>query len=131
MGVRFPSVQSTTFVGPLPANANETVVITTPPFTPPLDNSIVLIVWTFVYTPQTGNSNSTFLIRRGTTVAGAQVNVQSRVFGLGSGNTVTMSGCYFDSPGAVSGIQYSLTIQQNGATAAGTPVDQCMFVFAL
>jgi len=42
MGVRFPSVSSTTFIGPLPASAAETALITSPTLNLSLDNQVVM-----------------------------------------------------------------------------------------
>jgi hypothetical protein len=131
MGVRFPSAFSNTFIGPLPANATETVVCTTPPLTLPLDGATVILLWLFSYTAGTGNTTTGMLLRRGTTIAGALVNAATN-----SGQAVPtgpdiLSGCYFDTPGAVAGQQYSLTIQQFGASAAGTFRDVALLAFAL
>lgn len=130
MGVRFPSVQSNTFVGPLPASAVETVVVTSPPFTPPLDSAVILILWHFVLTAGASVTSHTFKLRRGATTAGVQVNqLISQTTPAGGFNIV--SGWYFDQPTAVTGQQYSLTIIQTGATGAGIAADQAILVFAL
>lgn len=131
MGVRFPSVSSNSFVGPLPANANETVVLTTPPLTVPLDFAPVTLLWYFCYLAGTGNTAALFNIRRGTTVGGALVSVAPDTSPAVAGAQTGYSGIYFDVPGAVAGQQYSLTIQQFAATAAGQFKDGAFIAFAL
>lgn len=131
MGVRFPSVQSNIFVGPLPANANETVVLTTPPLTISLDFSTVLLVWFFCYLAGTANTAALFNVRRGTTISGALVNVAPLTAPATAGAQSAYAACYFDVPGAVAGQQYSLTVQQFAATTAGQFKDGALLAFAL
>jgi len=131
MGVRFPSVQSNVFVGPLPANATETVVCTTPPFTPPQDFSVIFISWFFAFLAGTGVTSVFFNLRRGTTTGGAALRLNPWGLAQTASANGFFSGNYFDSPGAVAGLQYSLTIIQTGATAGGTQVDTAMLAFAL
>lgn len=131
MGVRFPSVFSTTFIGPLPASAAETVICTTPPLSPSLDFASILLFWTFALLAGTGTASVSMAIRRGTTVAGVTITPGSFVQILAAGQNGNVSGSWADTPGAVAGQQYSLTITQNGATAAGTPGNVALIAFAL
>lgn len=131
MGVRFPSIASTTFVGPLPANANETVILTTPPLNISLDFSQIIIEWACDILAGTGTTALVFRLRRGTTAAGALINAAAWTHTLAAGNTAVMSGVYVDTPGAVAGQQYSLTVVQTAATAAGTFNDGALLAFAL
>lgn len=130
MGVRYPSVQSNTIVAQLPASAVETVVVTTPPLTLPLDSAVVLILVYIAVTPGTGTTSLGFRIRRGTTTAGVLVNVAMNTLpSAGIGGFV--NAWYFDTPGAVTGQQYSATLAQNAGTGAGTITDVAMLAFAL
>jgi hypothetical protein len=131
MGVRFPSVFTNTFIGPLPANATETVILTTPPFSPPLDTSAIFFLWCSEINAGTGTTVLAHRIRRGTTAAGAFIGVQPWNALANVGNAFMLSGCYFDTPGAVGGQQYSLTVSQTGATVAGVWNDGALLVFAL
>jgi hypothetical protein len=131
MGVRFPSVASNTFVGPLPASAVETVVLTTPPISEPVDNAQILLFWFFVYAAGTGNTSALFHLRRGTTTAGASVGVANWPFPAVAAAVAGYSGWYFDFPGVVSGQQYSLTLVQTGASAAGTFNDGVLIAMVL
>ena len=65
MGVRFPSVATTTSVGVLPATGAETVVATTPPLNIPLDFAQVLLFWWFVGNTGAGTVGLVASIRRG------------------------------------------------------------------
>lgn len=131
MGVRFPSVSSTTFVGPLPANATETVILTTPPLTLSLDFAQVFLIWLACIITGASTTSLGYRIRRGTSIAGAFIGAivwqQTNV----AGNFVNMSGAYVDTPGAIAAQQYSLTVVQVGATAAGSYQDGSLLAFAL
>lgn len=131
MGVRFPSVASSVFVGPLPANANETVLLVTPPLNIPLDSAGVLLAWMADVLAGTGVSTHGYRIRRGTTTAGVQVGLASWSQTIAAVQTGLSSGVYFDAPGPVAGQQYALTLVQFGATAAGTYNDGSILAFAL
>lgn len=130
-GVRFPFVASTTFVGPLPANANETVILTTPPLNIPLDFAQIIIEWSCNITGGTGALAHVFRIRRGTTAGGLLVNAVGWQHIAAAAVVRTHSGQYVDTPGAVAGQQYSLTVVQTGVTAAGTFNDGVIFAYAL
>lgn len=131
MGVRFPSIATTFFVGPLPASAVETVILTTPPLNISLDFAQIIICWACNITAGTGTTGLTFRVRRGTTTGGPSVTATAWPLTLAAGNTGIGSGCYVDTPGAVAGQQYSLTVIQTGATVAGVYNDGCLLAFAL
>lgn len=131
MGVRFPSVASNTFVGPLPANATETVVLVTPPINEPIDNAQVILLWMADILAGTSTTSHQYRIRRGTTTAGATVNPNSWQSAVAAGAFLAMSGCYFDFPGIVAGQQYCLTVVQGAASAAGTWQDGCLLAMVL
>lgn len=129
MGVRFPSVQSNTIVN-VNFASSENVICTTPPLNIPLDFATVLLFWYLTMTSGTGTTNITPLIRRGTGITGTIINGNTND-NTTAGNTTRRSGVYFDTPGAVAGQQYSLTMTQIGASANGTILDVCLIAFAL
>jgi hypothetical protein len=131
MGVRFPSVATTTFIGPLPASAAETLVFTTPPINEPVDNAQVLILWSAVITPGTSTTSLVFRVRRGTLVTSPLVNAAGWGFTTVAANLLFCSGWYPDNPGVVAGQQYSLTVVQTADTVAGAFVDGSMIAMVL
>lgn len=131
MGVRFPSISSTTFIGPLPANANETILLTTPPLNISLDFSQIIIQWAGSITAGATVTGHQFRLRRGTTLAGALVFASTWVQAVTAANAGVFSGVYVDTPGAVAGQQYTLSLGQIGATGAGVFNDGCLLAFAL
>ncbi len=131
MGVRYPSVASNTFVGPLPASAVETVICVTPPLTLPLDGAQVLLLWFYAATVGASITSLQARIRRGTTAAGTTVNAAVWPSTTVAGNLFTQAGWYFDTPGNVAGQQYALTLVQNGATGASSIQDVAFLAFAL
>lgn len=130
MGVRFPSVASTTILGSIGAAGAEIVIITTPPINEPIDNAQVLIFWAAWVSVGTGISSITARLRRGTTVSGTQVNVNGLQQGT-AGQTQLYTGVYPDNPGVVAGLQYSLTMSAIGATGASTTNDACILAMVL
>lgn len=131
MGVRYPTVATKTFIGPLPASAVETIILTTPPLNLTLDFSQVQIFWYATMTAGTGTSSLIFQLRRGTSLTSPQINAANWAHTLAAASSAVMSGCYFDVPGPVAGQQYTLTVSQTGATAAGTFNDGALLAFAL
>jgi hypothetical protein len=131
MGVRFPSVASNTFIGPLPANATETVILTTPPINEPVDNAQVILLWFTSITAGTSTTSFQFKIRRGTTAAGAVILAGTCFVTVVAAQNYISSGCYFDFPGIVAGQQYSLTIIQGAATVGGTFLDGALMALVL
>jgi hypothetical protein len=131
MGVHFPSVSSTTFIGPLPASATETVVLTTPPINLSLDNAQVIIHWFVDILAGTNAASHIMRIRRGTTTGGTLIGASAWFNSVTAGNQVSASGTYVDTPGVVGGQQYSLTIVQSAATGAGTFNDGALVAYVL
>lgn len=131
MGVRFPSVATTTLSTLLPANANETVILVAPPLNISLDFAQIVLQWFTSIIAGTGTTAFVFRIRRGVGVTGAIVGLTTWTDNVVVGSSTLSSGVYVDTPGAVGGQQYSLTISQTGATAAGTYNDGCFLAFAL
>lgn len=131
MGVRWPSVVSTTFIGPLPANANETAVLTSPPLNIPVDSAQIIILWFANVTSGTGTNSFGYALRRGSGTAGPLLDSFGYFAAVTAGNTLAMSGVAVDTPGAVAEQQYTLTIQQAGASGAGTWRAGYLLAFAL
>src|SRR5229473_2284251 len=107
MGVRFPSVATTTVLG-VSIAGGETVMCTTPPLNIPLDFAQVLLFWYCILLSNTTGTTVTWRLRRGTTTAGALINVP-QTNPTGAAVQLMFSGCYIDTPGAVAAQQYSLT----------------------
>jgi hypothetical protein len=131
MGVRFPGVATTAIVNGSCPILTETVVLTTPPLSPPLDNAQVYLIWSLKL--NTGNQPQTlsYTLRRGTTNGGAVVGFQAQASEVAS-VILFRGGCYVDTPGVVAGQQYSLTL--NITTASGTAtaaLDGCLMAFVL
>lgn len=120
MGYRLASVFSTTFIGPLPAGAAETLVFTTPPISLPVDNTFVQLDFMCVILTGASTTALVYLIRRGTLVTSPLVTPTGIQDAAAAVTEVVTAGMWVDSPGAVGGVQYSLTVQQTAATAAGT-----------
>ncbi len=131
MGVRLPSVASTTFVGPLPASAAETVILVTPPISEPIDNAQVILEWQASITAGTACTSLVFRIRRGTLATGTFIGANAWSFTTVAANLTTVGGLYVDSPGSVAGQQYALTVVQTAATGAGTFSDGCLLAMCL
>jgi hypothetical protein len=131
MGVRFPSVFSTTFIGPLPVGAGETVCLTTPAFTPPLDGATIVILWNASISAGASVTSNNFRIRRGVDITGVQIATNPFNLVTSGGTLNALSGIVVDTPGAVTGVQYTLTVQQISSTGAGTWRDGIVFAFAL
>ncbi len=130
MGVRFPSVSSNTILNSPIVTSAETVVVTTPPLNLALDFAQILLFWYIVLTVGAAGNAIIPRLRRGTTIAGTLVNVAFNQTAV-AGNIVASSGSYADTPGAVAGQQYSLTMQVNAATANSTVQDVSLIAFAL
>lgn len=131
MGVRFPSVISNTFVGPLPAGAGETVVLTTPPISEPIDGAQVILLWQASITAGASVTSHVFHLRRGTTATDTGVGAGPWTDQIAAAAGRTSSGFYFDFPGVVAGQQYSLTVIQTAATGAGTWLDGALLAMVL
>lgn len=131
MGVRFPSAFSNAFIGPLPASNAETICFTTPPLTLPFDGAQVFILGYFTWTAGTGNTTTGFLCRRGATLTGALVSAANDAAQAVVGGPNSFASVWADVPGAVGGQQYTLTISQFGASAAGTFRNGGLLAFVL
>lgn len=130
MGVRFPGLGNTTIVTPAIAAAGETVLFTSSPLNLSLDFQQVMIFWFINWTVGTGTTSTAFRIRRGTTITATSVTANLTVTTAAS-SFASFSGCYIDSPGAVAGVQYSLTGNQTAGTGTASINDGCILVMAL
>jgi hypothetical protein len=131
MGIRNATAITNTFVGPLPASNTETVVLTTPPIQPCPDNSFVFLAWQATIVAGTSCTSLSYQIRRGTTTSGALVSVNPWKSVAIATDSYTAGGFYFDLPGVVAGQQYSLTVIQGAASAAGTWQDGALIAMVL
>jgi hypothetical protein len=131
MGVRFPSVASNTLLAANAVNNAETAVVTTPLLVPSLDGATIILLG-YVATSALGATTTSVAmrLRRGSGLGGIIVNVPQNTFGT-AGNTFSWAFCYFDTPGAVAGQQYTLTFQANAATANTNFTDAALIAFAL
>jgi hypothetical protein len=131
MGVRMFSCFTNTLIGPLPANATDTIVLTTPPVSPAIDNGQVIILGFVNMTAGASVTSHVFRLRRGTAV-------NSTAFPLSPWTNTTTAGSgsvtpiiYQDAPGVVAGQQYTLTMVQTAATGVGTWQDGCLLAIVL
>lgn len=130
MGVRFPSVVSNTIVNATVVTTAETVIATTPAFSPPVDGATVLVFAYCTFTIGASTNVLFFRLRRGTTTSGQLVQTVAAQ----ENNPVPIvcrSFLYFDQPSTFSGLQWSLTVAQQAATGNGTVNDVCIMAFAL
>jgi hypothetical protein len=131
MGVRLPSVASSTFVGPFPATNAETAILTTPPLNITQDFSQILLLASCNILAGASVTALVFRIRRGVGVGGTVVNANPWTVTLAAAASGGLAEFYFDTPGAVAGQQYTLTCSQTGATGASTFNDGALLAFAL
>jgi len=131
MGVRNATAITNTFVGPLPATAAETVILTTGPIQPAPDNSFVFLAWQATILAGTSVTSHVFRIRRGTTAGGTLIGAVGWQNAAIAAAQTTTGGFYFDLPGVVAGQQYSLTVVQTTASAAGTFEDGALIAMVL
>lgn len=130
MGVRFPSVGNNTIVNTTLVTTAETIVATSQPLTLALDFALITILWWVEVTFGTGTTTIVPRIRRGNTLTGSAINVGAGLNAT-AGQSVILNGVYVDTPGAVAGQQYSLTLAQGAATANGSIQDVAIVVFSL
>jgi len=131
MGVRLASVFSTTFIGPLPASAAETLVFTTGPIGLVEDFAQVILLWCCSITTGTSTTSLKYALRRGPLVTSPLVNVSTFAQTSAAGNLTTVTGVYVDNAAGISAPQYSLTVVQTACTVAGTFVDGALLAVVL
>lgn len=129
MGVRFPSVGSTT-AGTPSAPPSEWIAATSPPINQSIDGQVFLIIWSITYLGGAVGPQIAYNIRRGpltssTLITSGQVCTEvASVRYQRSGNTL-------DSPGIVANLQYSLSCNISNAATAVTVQDVSILVLAL
>ena len=109
---------STTVTNATVVTTTETVVQLSPGFSTTYDGDAVMMTGTIDFTTGTGTTAVTVRCRRGNGITGTQVGV-SEADTLAAGVSSPIGFDFVDFPGAVAGQQYSITIQQTGATANG------------
>ena len=101
------------------SGAVETVILTTSPVSTPGPNATVTLSGTIFLTAGTGAASATVQVRRGTTTAGTLVG-EAQYITVAAGGYYSVPFVIEDHPGDVAGQEYVVTIQEGGATAAGT-----------
>src|SRR6266852_58152 len=130
MGVRYPTVSTTTVLGVSISGAGESVMCTTLPLNIPLDFAQVILLWYCLWLTNTTGTTVAWRLRRGTTTAATLINV-SNTLPTGAAIQMAHSGIYVDTPGAVAGQQYSLSCLLAGGGGNAGGLDVAMIAFAL
>jgi hypothetical protein len=130
MGVRFPSVFSTTVLNSPIVTTAETVVVTTPGLVPPLDGATVFLLWMTQVTVGASSTGMVMTLRRGVAVASPAVQ-QFNTIPMTAGAGGLGCGIFVDTPGSVTGVQYSLTLSMTAATGNTTVNQAALLAFAL
>lgn len=131
MGVRFPSVFTTTLLGTVPSNGAETIILTTPPLNLPLDGAQVFLGWYLTPTAGAGSTGAVVTIRRGALLTSPVVLPGPTGTVVTAGAGATLAGWWVDTPGIVGGQQYTLTVSGAGTTGAWTMNQGCLLAFVL
>jgi hypothetical protein len=130
MGVRFPFVFTGTVLNPLPASAVETLFFTTPPFSPAFDFAVILVEAFLAITAGTGTTSVSISIRRGTLVTSPTL-LGLTPFTVAAGNSAMLRIVAQDTSGPLANVQYSMTVVQTGATAAGVANAGLLWAYSL
>lgn len=130
MGVHNASVGTIAGLGIYGAAGTEIIVFTTPPLNIPLDNSQITLAWYLQFNTGAGTTSYALRIRRGNALAGALVNILNQV-ACAAATVISCGGVYVDTPGAVGGQQYSLTLAGTGTSGAATFGDGSLIAFVL
>jgi hypothetical protein len=130
MGVRLPSVASTTLLTTVLTSVTETAFVTAPGINLSLDNAQVWILWMVQLNTGAGTTQIQIKLRRGVDTTGFQVG-QNWNNAVAVTTNRQFSGCYIDSPGIVAGQQYTVTALQISSTGNGTFSDASIMVLVL
>lgn len=130
MGVRTATTQTNTIIAS-PALAAETIIATIQPISLTVDSAIVTLFWMCNITIGTTGTAMIFRIRRGTALAATLISAVNWSTTVVAGNSYNPSGHYFEAPGALANVQYSLTAQITAATAPSTVGDVCLSAMVL
>lgn len=131
MGVRLPSTSSILRLGNIAASGAENLITLLPPLNIPLDFAPILLVWFLSFAVGTGVTALNVQLRRGNGLTGTSIGNLPWTQSVTASTTVSMGGMYVDTPGAVAGMQYSLTASATGATGVSTLQDVCLLGFVL
>jgi len=97
----------------------ETIVGTTPIIPVPRDSETCLVIGHVLVQPGTGTTSVQTRVRRGATLADTLINSPVTYSALTVGLTTAMPHMVIDTVSGLATVQYSLTVQQVGATANG------------
>lgn len=131
MGVRFATALNTLPIQVLPPSNAETIVWTTSPLGLTQDAALVLILGDVAMTIGTGTTALIFQIRRGPLITSPLIGGTTVTQTVVAGNSQFIPYFTGDVNSGVAVPQYSLTIQQTGATAAGVISAGTLFAFVL
>lgn len=130
MGVRFPGQGTTTPQTTVITASGETLIGVSAPLNIALDFQQVMIFWYMLMTCGTGTVNVIVRLYRGSSTAGTLLNSGLSATATAATNFPS-GGCFVDTPGAVAGQQYALSVQQGSGTGGGTLRDLCLLVLGL
>lgn len=89
------------------------------------------MIWAFVnWTVGASTTATQFRIRRGTTITAPSITANTTITSP-AGTFAVYTIVYVDSPGAVAGVQYSLTAAQIGGSGSAPISDICILAVAL
>lgn len=130
MGVRLPTAASITLTTTVLTQNTETAFVTTPPLNLPFDNAQVLLFWYCDIAVGGSTTAMRINVRRGVDITGTLINVGANRT-VASANIREFSGVYIDTPGAVAGVQYTLTALQTSAAGNGVFNDGSLVAMVL
>lgn len=111
-------------------STTETAAITSGLVASPVDADSFLIICTVCVLTGTGQSTVNLNLRRGSGVAGTIVGTVFQWIGTAT-QTPSLTGMWFDSPGVIDRLQWTLTVTQAGGAGNGL-INSCgIAVFAL
>lgn len=130
MGVRLPSVASSTIVNATIVTTAETVVATLPALNPSLDAALVFILVLLNMTVGAAATQALINIRRGTLVTSPVVSGLPNT-NVTAGTNALLLWLAFDSGLALGGVQYSASVAMTAATGNTTINAVSMMAFML
>ena len=130
MGVRFPSVWSTTALNPT-GTGGEIIVCTTPFLTLPIDSAAVIILWTLSYTNGATAIAPVINIRRGPTTTSALVQGTGTIGAPAASSGAEYSGAFIDPSTGASAPQYSIGFNNSNSGTSVAFSNMSLIAFAL
>lgn len=132
MGVRFPSQAGKVPLAGVTLVTNaETAFCTVGPFSPSLDGAQILFVWYATISTGVAATGLTVRLHRGVDTTGPIVQTSVSTLTIAPSTIININGCYFDLPGIVAGISYTLSVNQVAATGNGIVGDGVLLAFSL